>query len=92
VRVAEWVRAWLRLAPPRRCVEFAQAMLFDGNFELAFLLPDERVQSLGEGSGGCEVISPRGSVACHVGDWLVRGTKGELVVCRPPASSGGRRH
>jgi hypothetical protein len=60
-----------------------EAIHYDGNFDLEFLSGDERVRSAGDGSGACEVITLEGVMRCGVGDWLIRGVKGELYPCKP---------
>jgi hypothetical protein len=60
-----------------------EAMHFDGTFDLQFLNGDERVRSAGDGSGACEIVTLEGVMRCNIGDWIIRGVKGELYPCKP---------
>lgn len=59
-----------------KAAEF-EALHYDGSFEIAFLRDGEQVRagvSAGVSSirGGCEVITPRGTIHLMPGDWLLR--------------------
>lgn len=60
-----------------------EAIQYDGGFPLDFLGEDERVRSAGDGSGDCEVVTLEGVMRAHIGDWIIRGVKGELYPCKP---------
>lgn len=60
-----------------------EATLYDGQFDLEFLRGDERVRSAGDGSGAAEIVTLEGVMRCDIGDWIIRGVKGELYPCKP---------
>jgi hypothetical protein len=60
-----------------------EAVQYDGTFELDFLRGDERVRSAGDGTGACEIVTLEGVMRCDVGEWIIRGIKGELYPCEP---------
>lgn len=57
-----------------------EAVQYNGTFPLSFL-GDERVQA-GE-NGGLEIVTLEGVMRADVGDWIIRGIKGELYPCKP---------
>jgi hypothetical protein len=58
-----------------------EAVQFDGTFPLEFLHGDERVRS--DGSHGLEIVTLEGTMRADIGDWIIRGIKGELYPCKP---------
>jgi hypothetical protein len=60
-----------------------EAMQYLGAVELEFLGDSERVRSAADGSGACEIVTLEGVMRCEVGDWIIRGVKGELYPCKP---------
>lgn len=58
-----------------------EAVQYDGTFDLEFLRGDERVRA--GGNGACEIVTLEGVMRCEVGDWIIRGIKGELYPCKP---------
>jgi hypothetical protein len=76
-------RGWFRRPP----VTVLAIMRYEGDFDLSFLMAGERVQASDTGPGSCEVITPRGSLDCQVGDFLVRLGDGRLGRYHPVAAS-----
>lgn len=60
-----------------------EASHYDGTLDLEFLKGDERVRSLGDGSGAAEIVTLEGTMRADLGDWIIRGVKGELYPCKP---------
>ena len=58
-----------------------EAIQYDGTFPLEFLRGDERVQHGGEGV--LEIVTLEGTMRASLGDWIIRGVKGELYPCKP---------
>lgn len=59
------------------------AIRYTGDFELDWLRDAEQVRSAGDGSGACEIVTLEGVMRADVGDWIIRGVKGELYPCKP---------
>lgn len=63
-----------------------EATQYDGTFDLEFLR-DECVRAapwtFGEDGRACEIVTLEGVMRCEVGDWIIRGIKGELYPCKP---------
>jgi hypothetical protein len=60
-----------------------EAMQYLGSFELEFLGDSERVRKAADDTGACEIVTLEGVMRCEVGDWIIRGVKGELYPCKP---------
>lgn len=61
-----------------------EAIQYDGTFPMEFLRGDERVRADGErGSGGLAIHTLEGVMTASIGDWIIRGVKGELYPCKP---------
>jgi hypothetical protein len=58
-----------------------EAVHFDGEFPLAFLAGDEAVSKTPDGA--LEVHTLEGVMRADIGDWIIRGIKGELYPCKP---------
>lgn len=60
-----------------------EAIHYDGELPLDFLGDEEQVRSAGDGSGALEIVTLEGTMRANVGDWIIRGVKGELYPCKP---------
>jgi hypothetical protein len=58
------------------------AIHYTGEFPLEFLDDAEHVRSAGDG-GGILIETLEGTMRADVGDWIIRGVKGELYPCKP---------
>jgi hypothetical protein len=58
-----------------------EAVQYDGTFPLEFLGDAEHVRSAGDGA--LEIVTLEGTMRADVGDWIIRGVKGELYPCKP---------
>jgi len=63
--------------------DLVDAFLFDGGFDLTFLLPDEQVA--GDGTGGIVKETRNGTrkATAEVGDWILRHHDGGVSACKP---------
>lgn len=59
------------------------AIRYDGEFPLSFLGDRERVGSAGDGTGALLIHTLEGTMRAEVGDYIIRGVKGELYPCKP---------
>lgn len=59
-----------------------EAMQYDGTFPLAFLRDDEQIGA-GEQPGTLAIRTLEGVMTVQMGDWIIRGVKGELYPCKP---------
>lgn len=59
-----------------------EAVHYDGTFPLAFLRDDERVRA-GFAPNTLQIVTLEGTMTAQVGDWIIRGVKGELYPCKP---------
>lgn len=61
-----------------------EAIQYDGTFPLAFLNGDERVRkAVAYGGDAIEIVTLEGTMTAQIGDWIIRGVKGELYPCKP---------
>ncbi len=60
-----------------------EAVLYDGEFPLDFLGDDEHVRKSPDGDGSLVIYTLEGAMKASVGDWIIRGVKGELYPCKP---------
>lgn len=60
-----------------------EAVRYDGTFPLEFLADDESVMSADDSQGGILIETLEGTMRASVGDWIIRGVKGELYPCKP---------
>jgi hypothetical protein len=60
-----------------------EAVHYDGTFPLGYLGDAENVRAAGDGSGCIEISTLEGVMRADVGDWIIRGVKGELYPCKP---------
>lgn len=61
-----------------------EAVQYDGTFPLAFLHGDERVRkAVAYGGDAIEILTLEGTMTAQIGDWIIRGVKGELYPCKP---------
>jgi hypothetical protein len=60
-----------------------EAVHYTGEFPLGFLGDDERVTRMGDDSGAIGIVTLEGTMRANVGDWIIRGVKGELYPCKP---------
>lgn len=60
-----------------------EAVHYDGRFPLEFLKDDEQVRNAADGTGALEIVTLEGVMRATVGDWIIRGVKGELYPCKP---------
>lgn len=62
-----------------------EAVCFDGTFPLDFLGDEETVRWIRrpDGSGALSIETLEGVMRADVGDWIIRGVKGELYPCKP---------
>lgn len=58
-----------------------EAIQYDGTFPLEFLKDDERVWN--DGGDNLAIRTLEGVMTASIGDWIIRGIKGELYSCKP---------
>jgi len=65
--------------------DLVDAMLYDGGFELEFLLLDEQVRFAGEGTAAILIETHNGTrkATADVGDWILRHHDGGVSACKP---------
>lgn len=60
-----------------------EAIQYDGSFPLDFLQGDEGVRVTSSGAPAIEIETLEGVMRAELGDWIIRGVKGELYPCKP---------
>jgi hypothetical protein len=60
-----------------------EAVQYDGTFPLDFLRGAENVGAAGDGTTAILIETLEGTMRAAVGDWIIRGVKGELYPCKP---------
>jgi len=58
-----------------------EAVLYDGSFPLDFLRGDG--EWVHDEDPGIAIHTLEGTMRANVGDWIIRGVKGELYPCKP---------
>jgi hypothetical protein len=59
-----------------------EAVRYDGSFPLDFLGDGEQVRST-DGGNALLIDTLEGTMRADIGDWIIRGVKGELYPCKP---------
>lgn len=58
-----------------------EAVQYDGSFPLPFLDGAEQVYKAPDGKLAIDTLE--GTMTADLGDWIIRGVKGELYPCKP---------
>ena len=60
-----------------------EALHYEGGFPLAFLGRNAEVLSAGDNTGALIIRTLEGEMRADIGDWIIKGVKGEFYPCKP---------